>query len=95
MKKPNPTAIIFRFWQWGAMHSPNFNDFMIGYGRTRFNLEIRLSKWTRKCFSIRLSLLLPTRLVTHAPLGTVHDFIDYMKTQEIEIDPSIIDGIDF
>ncbi|MEH2200939.1 hypothetical protein [Nostoc sp.] len=95
MKKLNRTAIIFRFWQWGAMHSPHFNRFIFEIETVRLNLVIRLPKWAHELFVIRLSFVYPTRVATNAPHAAAQGFINYMKTQGIEVDYSIIDGIPF
>lgn len=95
MKKANPTAIIVRFWQWGAMHSPHFNRFIFELETARLDLTIRLPKWAHELPVIRLSFVFPTGVATNAPHAAVHDFINYMKIQGIEVHHSIIDGIPF
>lgn len=95
MKKANPTAIIFRFWQWGAMHSPHFNRFTFELDTLRLNLMISLPKWAHELRIIRLSFVFPVGVSMIAPDAAVHDFINYMKTENIEVDRSIIDGIPF
>ncbi|MEH2190281.1 MAG: hypothetical protein V7K64_29615 [Nostoc sp.] len=95
MEKPNPIAIILRFWQWGAMHSPHFNRFIFELETARFDLVIRLPKWAHELLVIRLSFVYPTGVATDAPHAAIQEFINYMKTQGIEVDHSIIDGIPF
>ncbi|MEH2031243.1 MAG: hypothetical protein V7K67_16535 [Nostoc sp.] len=95
MKKANPTAIILRFWQWGAMHSPHFNRFRLEIETARLNLVICLPKWAHELPIIRLSFVFPKSIATDAPHAAIHDFINYMKIQGIEVDQSIIDGIPF
>ncbi|QMS87316.1 hypothetical protein HUN01_06860 [Nostoc edaphicum CCNP1411] len=95
MKKPNSTAIIFRFWQWGAMHSPHFNRFIFELEAARLNLMLCLPKWAHELRIIRLSFVFPTGVATNAPHAAIQEFINYMKIQGIEVDHSIIDGIPF
>ncbi|WP_104907136.1 hypothetical protein [Nostoc sp. 'Lobaria pulmonaria (5183) cyanobiont'] len=91
----NRTAIIFRFWQWGAMHSPHFNRFIFEIETARLNLMFSLPKWAHRLRVIRLLFVFPTGVSINAPHTAVHDFINYMKTQGIEVHHSIIDGIPF
>ncbi|MEH2261027.1 hypothetical protein [Nostoc sp.] len=95
MKKMNSMAIILRFWQWGAMHSPYFDRFIFELETSQLNLIFCLPKWAHQLRIIRLSFVFPTGVFTNAPHAAVCDFINYMKTLGIEVDHSIIDGIPF
>ncbi len=77
------------------MHSPHFNRFIFELKTTRLNLVIRLPKRAHELLVIRLDFVFPTGVATDAPHAAVSGFIDYMKTQGIEVDHSIIDGIPF
>ncbi|MBW4644768.1 MAG: hypothetical protein KME23_17695 [Goleter apudmare HA4340-LM2] len=85
--------MILKFWQWGAMHSPHFDRFLITLNHFPIEIRIDWSKWTR-VFTISLSFYIP-EIIVNAPHAAEWAFINAMKKQGIEIDLTDIDSIPF
>lgn len=86
--------LILKFWQWGAIHSPQFNRFIITLDHFPIELKIHWSKWTRDLLTISLSFYIP-KIIVYTPHAAEREFVNTMKNQGIEVDHLFLDGIPF
>jgi hypothetical protein len=94
MKNPNRTAIIFRFWQWAAMHSQEFQYFRVRLDKSPVSLSILWSRRTEEMFVLRLAIC-RANLVLDFPHSEFMAFIHAIKNQGGIINPDIFENIAF